>query len=125
MALLKKLIMAIFISITMLATVPAALAVEGGAPASKLSDVLSGMEEVIAAMKSGEAEDKVLALLKETKQHSKAIVISGPADMLKQKGSAKIKKSRRAYRTGEIEKAIGLAEEALEYYKKAKAKHFN
>lgn len=118
MALLKKLIMAFLMSVAMLVA-PSVMAAEDG-PLQTLVDVIALNQETIDAMKSGADEAKVSALLKETKQASKSVVISGPADLRKQKGSGKIKKSRKAYRAGDVEKAIALAEEALDYYKEAK-----
>jgi hypothetical protein len=123
MSLLKKLALTIFMMFTMLVAAPSVIAQE--APTQTLTDVIALAEETISAMKAGEADDKVLALLKETKQASKSIVISGPADIPRSKANMKIKKSRRAFRKGEKEKAIKLAEKGLDLYKKAKAKHFD
>lgn len=68
---------------------------------------------------------RISSLLKAAKQASKSVVISGPADLNKQRGSSRIKKSRRAFRKGNMQEAIKLAEEGLNYYKKAKAIHFD
>ncbi len=124
---LKKLIVTLFASILMLGSAQSVMAqtMEKSAPDQTLSDVIKLNEETIAAMKSGAEYSEVAALLKATKQASKTVVISGPADLRKQKGSGRIKKSRKAYRAGDVEKAIKMAEEALDYYKKAKAVHFN
>lgn len=124
MALLKKIIMALFISVAMLATAPATMAVEVGQKVT-LNDVIDLAEQTLAAMENGDDKEKILALLKETKQASKSIVISGPADLPRSKANGKIKKSRKAFRKDDTGKAIKLAAEAIEYYKKAKAKHFN
>lgn len=126
MALLKKLIMAFFISTAMLvAATPSVMAMESSQPDATLGDVIKSAEATIAAMKSGEESTKVRMLLKETKQLSKTVVISGPADIPRTKANARIKKSRKAYRAGDMEKAIKLAEEALDLYKVAKSKHFD
>lgn len=126
MALLKKLIMAFFISTAMLVVAtPSVMAKESSTPEATLDDVIKSAEATVAAMKSGEESEKVRALLKETKQLSKSVVISGPADIPRSKANAKIKKSRKAYRAGDLEKAIKMAEEGLELYKTSRAKHFN
>ncbi len=125
MALLKKFIMAFFISTAMfVAATPSVMAMESSEPNASLSDVIKSAEATIAAMKSDEEATTVRMLLKETKQLSKTVVISGPADIPRTKANAKIKKSRKAYRAGDKEKAIKLAEEGLELYKVAKAKAF-
>lgn len=123
MALLKKFIMAFLISVAMFATAPSVMAAEGG-PKETLADVIKYNIETIEAMKNGDDRDSVLALLKKTKQTSKSIVISGPADLPRSKANIKIKKSRKAYRKDDMEAALSFAEEALELYKKAKNKHF-
>lgn len=101
------------------------MAMEASGPVQTLADVIDLNEQTIAAMKAGDNAEKVGALLKATKQASKSVVISGPADLNKQKGSMKLKKSRRAYRAGDTVEAVRLAEEALAKYKKAKSIHFN
>lgn len=101
------------------------MAMEASAPAQTLADVIDLNKQTIAAMKAGDTAEKVGALLKATKQASKSVVISGPADLNKQKGSMKLKRSRKAYRAGDTVEAIRLAEEALDKYKKAKSVHFN
>lgn len=114
--------MVLLLSVAMLGT-QSIMAAED-APAVTLTDVIMLAGETIEAMKNNEGEDKIAALLKATKQASKSVVISGPADLNKQRASMRIKKSRKAFRKGEMEKAIELAEEGLDYYKKAKAIHF-
>lgn len=124
MTLLKKILMALFLSVAMLGTSQSVLAGEYEA-SQTLADVIVLGEATVAAMKNNEEAEKVLALLKETKQSAKSVVISGPADLQKQRGNAKIKKSRKAYRAGDLDKAEALAVEGLNYYKAAKAAHFN
>ncbi|KAF3981123.1 MAG: hypothetical protein HFP81_08580 [Methylococcales symbiont of Hymedesmia sp. n. MRB-2018] len=125
MTLLKKSIIALFVSILMLGSMQSVMAMEASAPAQTLADVIDLNKQTIAAMKAGDTAEKVGALLKATKQASKSVVISGPADLNKQKGSMKLKRSRKAYRAGDTVEAIRLAEEALDKYKKAKSVHFN
>jgi hypothetical protein len=126
MALLKKFIMAFFISTAMLvAATPSAIAMEKSGTDATLDDVIKSAEATLVAMKEGAEKTEVGMLLKETKQLSKSVVISGPADIPRTKANAKIKKSRKAYRAGDTEKAIKLAEEALDLYKAARTKHFN
>lgn len=119
----KKLMMVLFVSLLMFTTTQS-IAEKKGAPTQTLDDVVALNAETIEAMKNNASFDEVSALLKATKQASKSVVISGPADLYKQKASSRIKKSRKAYRNGDLEEAIKLAEEGLEYYKKSKAKHF-
>lgn len=125
MALLKKSIIALFISTLMLGSVQSVMAAKKDKAIQTLTDVIALNVATIEAMEAGEDAETVGALLKETKQASKSVVISGPADVNKQRGSGRIKKSRKAYRAGDTPKAIKLAKEALVFYKKAKAVHFD
>jgi hypothetical protein len=122
---LKKSIIALFVSILMLGSAQSVMAMEASGPVQTLADVIDLNKQTIAAMKAGDDAEKISALLKETKQASKSVVISGPADLNKQKGSGLLKKSRRAHRAGNSVDAIRLAEEALAKYQKAKDIHFD
>ncbi len=118
MFLLKKLIVTLFVSILMLGS---AQAFEPANPEQTIGDVIDLNAQTIAAMQAGESAETVGALLKATKQSSKSVVISGPADVNKQRGGMSLRKSRRAFRDGDTEKAIKLATDALNYYKKAQS----
>lgn len=124
MTFFKRLIAALFVSILMLGATQSVMAKESEKPVQTLADVIKLNQETITAMQNGDDAKKVGALLKATKQASKSVVISGPADVSKQKAGMRIRKSRKAFRKGNTEEAIKLAEEALTHYKKAKAMHF-
>ncbi len=118
MFLLKKLVVTLFVSILMLSS---AQAFEPAESEQTLTNVIDLNAQTIAAMKAGESAETVAALLKATKQSSKSVVISGPADLNKQRGGMALRKSRRAFRDGDLEKAIELATDAINYYKKAQS----
>lgn len=139
----KKIISAIFVGLLLLGG-QSVMAAGKEKPTQTLRDVIDINEQTIVALQAdikGKIVGKCLGmhakkdrtnclkvtligkLLKATKQASKSVSISGPADLHKGRGSRAIKKSRKAYRKGESAKALKLAQEALVHYKKAKASH--
>ncbi|WP_031434598.1 hypothetical protein [Methylomarinum vadi] len=128
MDLLRKVLLAVFVSVAMFATAPATMAAGKieNATAEEVSqaieDAISNSEKAVAAMQSGADEDTVLGLLKATKQASKRIE-SNVVDRLRSKANSRIAKSRSAFRKGDKEKAQALATEALDIFKEVKSKY--
>jgi len=131
MGLLKKLVMAFFVSFAMLAVAPSAMAKIGKVEnqsqsevAQSLIDTIDAAEAALAAMKNGADKDTVMALLKKTKQTAKTIessVVLADRD----RALGKVSKARGAYKKGQHEKAEELMEQAVERFKKVKAKYHN
>ncbi|RLA20209.1 MAG: hypothetical protein DRQ62_10865 [Gammaproteobacteria bacterium] len=132
MGLLKKLVMAFFVSFAMLAVAPTAMAKPAGKVANQtqegvkqsLLDTIAVAEETLAAMKSGAEKDDVMALLKKTKQTAKTIessVVLADRD----RALAKVKKARSAYKKDQHAKAEELMEQAVERFIKVNEKYHN
>lgn len=117
---LKKLVLALFVSIAMLATIPSAVAKPKGKIENQsqegvlqaFDDSISAIEAAQTAMESGEDKDKVLALMKEAKQELNRIE-SATVNREKERANGLLKKSRSAYRKDDIEKAKTLMAEAV------------
>ena len=120
MALLKKLVLALFVSIAMLAAAPSAIAKPAGKIANQsqegvlqaFDDSITAVEAAQTAMESGEDKDKVLALMKEAKQELNRIE-SATVNREKERANGLLKKSRSAYRKDDIEKAKALMAETV------------
>ncbi len=131
MSLLKKLVLAFFVSFAMLATAPSAIAKPGKIAnqtqegvKQALLDTISVAEETLAAMKSGAEKDDVMAMLKKTKQTAKTIessVVLADRD----RALSKVKKSRSAYKKDQHAKAEELMEQAVERFIKVNEKYHN
>jgi hypothetical protein len=113
MALLKKVVLALFVSVAMLATAPSAIAagkVENQSPEGVLrafDTAISAVEAAQTALESGEDEDTVLGLMKEAKQTLNQIE-SATVNREKERANGLLKKSRSAFRKGDLEKAKSL-----------------
>jgi hypothetical protein len=113
MALLKKVVIALFISTAMLATAPSVIA--AGKIANQTPEgVLLAFDEAIAsveaaqtAMLSGEDKDTVLGLMKEAKQNLNQIE-SAVINREKERANGLLKKSRSAYKKDDLETAKEL-----------------
>ena len=118
MSLLKKVVIALFVSTAMLATAPSAMAagkIENQSPEAVLGafDVaIASVEAAQTAMESGADKDKVLGLMKEAKQNLNRIE-SAVINREKERANGLLKKSRSAYRKGESEKAKKLMSETV------------
>ncbi|OQK16090.1 hypothetical protein AU255_13350 [Methyloprofundus sedimenti] len=132
MDLLKKLVLAFFVSFAMLAAAPSAMAKPAGKVENQtqaeveqsLTDTVDAAEAALAAMKDGTDEETVMQLLKKTKQTAKTIessVVLADRD----RALGKVAKARGAYKKGQHEKAEELMEQAVERFKKVKAKYHN
>lgn len=128
MALLKKLLLAVFVTVVMFATAPATMAagkIEKATIAEvteAIKEAISLSEETLAALQSGAEKDKVLGLYKSTKQASKRIE-SNIVDRLRAKANSRVKKSRSAYLKEDNAKAEELMTEAIKIFNEVQAKH--
>lgn len=128
MDLLKKLLLAVFVSVAMFATAPATMAA-GKIEKATIADVteaikeaISLSEETLAALQSGAEKDKILGLYKSTKQASKKIE-SNIVDRLRSKANSRVKQSRSAYLKEDNAKAEELMTEAIKIFKEVQVKH--
>ena len=118
MALLKKVVIALFISTAMLATAPSAIAagkVENQSPEGVLrafDAAIAAVEAAQTALVSGEDKDTVLGLMKEAKQTLNQIE-SATVNREKERANGFLKKSRSAFRKGDQEKAEKLVANAV------------
>jgi len=130
MVLLKKLVLASFVSVAMLAAAPAAMAKPAGKQENQtqaevvqsLKDTVTAAEDALAAMKSGEEKDTVMKLLKNSKQTAKTIqssVVLSDRD----RALARVNKARSAYKKGKLEEAKAFMEEAVQRFKKVEQKY--
>ena len=128
MALLKKLLLAVFVSVAMFATAPATMAagkIEKATIAEvteAIKETISLSEETLAALQSGADKEKVLGLYKSTKQESKKIE-SNIVDRLRSKANSRVKQSRSAYLKEDNAKAEELMTEAIKIFKEVQVKH--
>lgn len=125
MALLRKYLLAFFISICMITFASISVAEEEITTESVLNAfdlTISTADEVVAALQNAEDADKIEGLYRKIKSTIKGAVVSdSKVAVPRSKANSKNSASRRAFRKGEMEKAIKLASEAAEYYKKARA----
>ncbi len=127
MDLLKKVILALFVSISMFAIAPAAMA-DVPEPASR-EEVVESIEqaiklsgETLAALKENESKKSVLALFKATKKESKKIE-STPVERTRSKASQKMAKARLSFKKGDSEKSIELMTEVVELFEEVQKIH--
>jgi hypothetical protein len=113
MTLLKKVVIALFVSTAMLATAPSAMAagkIENQSPEGVLlafDEAIASVEAAQTAMLSGEDKDTVLALMKEAKQNLNRIE-SAVINREKERANGLLKKSRSAYKKDDLETAKEL-----------------
>ncbi|MBL6986808.1 MAG: hypothetical protein ISR72_07180 [Methylobacter sp.] len=127
MALLKKLVIASFISTAMLAAAPTAMAKPQGKIENQSQEgVLEAFDESIAAaeaaleaLNSGAKEDAVLDLMKEAKQALNRIE-SATVNREKERANALLKHSRSALKKGDVEESKTLMIETVEKFKSLK-----
>ncbi|MGR9014670.1 MAG: hypothetical protein ACU83U_13610 [Gammaproteobacteria bacterium] len=127
MALLKKLVIASFISTAMLAAAPTAMAKPQGKIENQSQEgVLEAFDESIAAaeaaleaLNSGANEDAVLDLMKEAKQALNRIE-SATVNREKERANALLKHSRSALKKGDVEESKTLMIETVEKFKSLK-----
>ena len=120
MALLKKVVIALFVSTALLATAPSAFAkpagkIENQSPEGVLlafDEAISSVEAAQTALESGEDKDTVLAKMKEAKQDLNRIE-SAVINREKERANGLLKKSRSAFKKGNMEDAKTLMAEAV------------
>ena len=125
MAIFKNLVLALFVSITMLATISTAIAEEEITQESvlkALDNTISTSEEIVSALQSGADADIIEKLYRKVKKTIKAVVISDSKSAVpRAKGNKRMQQSRKAFRKGDIDKAVELASEGIVFYKKTKS----
>ncbi len=130
MSLLKKVVIALFVSTAMLATAPSVIA--AGKIANQTPEgVLLAFDEAIAsaeaaqtAMLSGEDKDTVLGLMKEAKQNLNRIE-SAVINREKERANGLLKKTRSAYRKDDLEKAKELMSKTVAKFAALKQLYVN
>ncbi|WP_305909107.1 hypothetical protein Q9L42_007220 [Methylomarinum sp. Ch1-1] len=128
MDLLKKLLLAVSVTVAMSAMAPVATAAGKieNATAEEVSqaieDAIRLSEEALTAVQNGTDEDTVLGLLKSTKQASKRIE-SNIVDRLRSKANSRISKARSAIRKGDNAKAESYLIEAVSIFKEVQSKY--
>ena len=132
MALLQKLVLALFVSIAMLATAPSAIAKPAGKIENQsqegvlqaFDDAIAASEAVLAAMEAGEDKVAILALMKNAKQELNRIE-SAAVNREKERANGILKKSRSAVKKDDPEKAKTLMVEAVAKFKSLKQIYLN
>lgn len=127
MALLKKLVIASFISTAMITAAPSAMAKPMGKIENQTQEgVLSAFDESIAtaeetleALNSGADKDAVLALMKKSKQALNRIE-SATVNREKERANTLLRKSRSAFKKGDTEKAKALMVDTVAKFKSLK-----
>jgi hypothetical protein len=127
MDLFKKVILALFVSISMFAISPAVMA-GVPEPASReeviesIENTIKLSEQTLAAIIANESKKSVEVLFKATRKESKKIE-STPVERTRSKASQKMGKARLAYKKGHSEKAEELMIRVVELFKKVQEIH--
>jgi len=131
MVFLKKLTLALFVSVAMLAAAPSAIAkpqgkIENATSADTvvaISETIALAEEALKAVKSNELEKAdMMALFKSVKQRAKTIE-STTTYMLREKALGKLGKARLAYKKGkEQSEVVEKMEKAFAVFKQIKVR---
>jgi ketopantoate reductase len=125
MILLKKLVLALFVSIALLATTSTVMAEKEISQASvlkALNETISTSEEIVSALNSGADAEVIENLYRKVKTIVKGVIVSDSKSAVpRAKANKRIKQSRKAFRNNDMEKAATFASEAVNYYKKTKA----
>ena len=128
MAILKKVLLAVFVSMAMIATAPVTIAAGKIEKATAqevveaIKDTISLSEETLAAVESGAEKEAVLELFKKTKQASKRIE-SNIVDRLRQTANARLRKARSAFKQDDKETTIAFMTEVVQRFKEIQKKH--
>ena len=130
--LLKKLTLALFVSVAMLAAAPSAMAkpqgkIENASPAATviaIDEAIALAEEALKAVQAGELEKKeMMALFKAVKQRAKTIE-STTTYMLREKALGRLGKARLAYKRGKDQAEVeALMVKALDTFKSIKVRY--
>jgi len=131
MSLLKKVVLAGFISTAMLATAPSAMAKVGkqanqtqAGVAVALDDTVAAAEATLADLRNGIDLEAGLASFKTVKQLSKTIE-SSTVYAQRARAQGALKKARSAFKKGQNEKAIELMEVAVKKFKGVRTDYHN
>lgn len=135
MVLIKKLTLAVFVSMAMLAVAPSAMAkkpmgkIENASPAATAEAIDASLElaeETLKAIQDDAEKDVIMKLFKSTKQTSKTVE-STVTYRLREKALGQLGKARRAYKKGEAEKSEveALMVKSLNTFKELKNKYHN
>ncbi|MFK5947993.1 MAG: hypothetical protein QM500_04375 [Methylococcales bacterium] len=128
---LKKLTLALFVSVAMLGVAPSTMAkpagkIENATPAATviaIAETIELSEKALQAIKDGSLEKpEMMALFKTVKQRAKTIE-STTTYMLREKALGRLGKARLAYKKGhEKAEVITKMEKAVEYFKQMKVR---
>jgi len=130
MSLLKKLVLASVVSTAMLAAAPSAMAagkVENQSQAGVLQafdDSIAAVEAAQTALNSGAERDEVLSLMRTAKQELNRIE-SATVNREKERANGLLKKSRSAFKKGDMEKAKANMSEAVTKFTELKQIYLN
>ncbi len=130
--LLKKLTLALFVSVAMLAAAPSAMAkpqgkIENASPEATVVAIDETIElagEALKAVQAGELEKKeMMALFKKVKQRAKTIE-STTTYMLREKALGRLGKARLAYKRGKDKAEVEeLMAKSYDTFKKIKVRY--
>ncbi len=128
---LKKLSLALFVSVAMLGAAPTTMAKPAGkienatgeATVVAIAETIALSEEALQAIKDGSLEKKeMMALFKTVKQRAKTIE-STTTYMLREKALGRLGKARLAYKKGkEQSEVIAKMEKSVEVFKQMKVR---
>ncbi len=132
MSLLKKVVLAGFISTAMLAAVPSAMAKPAGKQSNQtqegvaltLDSTVEAVEAVLTGLEAGVDMETGLALFKAAKQASKTIE-SSTVYALRARAQGVLKKARSAFKKGETEKSIELTKVALKKFEGVRTAYYD
>lgn len=125
MGLLKKVSLALFVSVAMLATASTAMAkpagkIENATGAETIEAIdatLAESKATLAAITDGTDKETVMDMFQKTKQAAKKIE-STTTYMLREKSLGKLSKARSAYNHGDLKEAEAMMIEANESFNK-------
>jgi DNA-binding XRE family transcriptional regulator len=119
MTLLRNSILAFFVSIVMMSsTVIAEEEISQESVIEALNKTIELSEETVSAIENGAKAEDIERLYRKIKRTVKGVIISDSKSAVpKSKAAKRIRKSRKAFRKGDFEKAAKLAAEAVKFYK--------
>ncbi len=127
---MKKAALALCLSMPLATTAPNLMAAGkiANATAAEVAEAIDktiqSSEETLAAIKSGADKNSVMAMFKTTKQHAKKIE-STVTFSIRDKGLARLKTARSAFKKENMRKAEDYMAQAIDIFKKTKAKYHN
>ncbi len=125
MAFFKKIVLTLLLTVAALATTSPAIAEDDISQESvieALNLAIAKSEEIVSALQSGADAEMLEQLYRDVKYAIKAVVISDSKSAVpRARGNKRMKASRKAFRGGDLDKAVSLASEGVKYYKQTKA----